>query len=111
MKSEAEKIAKIQARKEITIAGINAVSRLASNPVVELVGCVLLIETLQRFPAGQPILSSRLGTAVEITIPVLLALQQMAPYIPAIIEATGKSISGVIGDVKSIAPIAALAAA
>ena len=82
------KIAKINARRDLDLAQLRLFEELLKNPIIELVGAFVLIETLQRHPSSNPIIGNVQGTLMEAGVAGIISMQQIAPVLPHITQAT-----------------------
>jgi hypothetical protein len=105
--SEAYKIAKLNARAVREASQMEVFKEIVRSPAVELVAAFVAIEILQRIPSERPILGSMQGTLMETGIAGLIGLQQLAPLLPALLQAG----EGAADIVKSFAPMIASGAA
>jgi len=86
-------LAKLQVQRDLLLA-------VLSNPVIELVGAFVLIESLQRFPSERPIIGNVQGNLLEGAIGGIIAVQQLAPSLPYIVQAS----EGMTKGIGSLAP-------
>lgn len=100
--NDAVKVARINADRDKALAAIGLVKGLLTNPVIELVGAVVLVETLQRYPKDRPIIGNIQGNLIEGGIGAIIGLQQLAPLMPY--------VSSSISDITKLAAPLALAA-
>jgi len=101
MISAEEKVAKISAKKEISLARIELARDLAKNPILELVAGFVLVETLQRYPTGRPIIGNLQGNALEGLFAGVVTVQQLAPSLPYLTQAAGQ----LVGSLGKLAPV------
>lgn len=94
------KLAKLNHRHERDLAMINLIGKAISNPIIELVGGFVLVETLQRFPEDRPIIGNLQGNLMEAGIGGIITVQQLAPILPDISRMSGDTL-------KLLAPLAA----
>jgi hypothetical protein len=78
--SEAE-LAQIKADQQL-------LSDLLKNPIIELVGGFVLVETLQRYPKSRPIIGNVQGNLIEGGIAAIIMAQQLAPSLPYLVQGT-----------------------
>ena len=95
--------AKILAKAEKHKADVELMKALISNPVVEIVGAYVIIESLQ----ATKMIGNVAGTAAEAGCLAAVALQQLAPLAPYIAE----SAKGIGSTVAKVAPLLAMAGA
>lgn len=88
-KTESIRIAEIQSQTELAKA-------VLSNPVFELVGAVVLVEFLQRYPKSRPLIGNWQGNALELGIGGIITVQQLAPSLPYLTQA-GTDIFKMLG--------------
>lgn len=103
--NETVKVARLNARRERELAYLKLAGELAKNPIVELVGGFVLVETLQRFPAERPIIGNLQGNLIEAGITGIVMAQQLAPTLPYLVQGT----SDITKLLPAIAGLAAMA--
>jgi len=94
MTSDALRIAKINLKIERTRANNEMLKTMMSNPVVELIGAYVLVESLQK----AAVIPDKAGTACEIAIVAAVGMQQLAPLAPYIaqrVEGLGQGLAGI----------------
>jgi hypothetical protein len=108
--NEAMKLAKLNYKREKELAQLQAIREISktlmTNPIIELVGGFVLVETLQRYPTSRPIIGNLQGNVIEAAIAGIVSVQQLAPSIPYIAQGT----SDILGAVSKLAGPALLAA-
>lgn len=105
MPSEALKIARLNARRDVEVATLRAVQEIMRNPIIELVGGFVLVEWLQRFPANRPIIGNLQGNLIEAGIGGVVIAQQIAPMMPYLVQGTS-DLTKLLGPVMSAAAVA-----
>jgi len=88
MPSEAIRLAKLQNRVMLNVAGISLVESLIKNPVVELLAAFFIVEYYQKNPKNDPLIPPLAGTMLEASLVGAINLQQIASALPYISEAT-----------------------
>lgn len=101
------RIAKINARAMREKAELELMREIVKNPVIELIGAFVIVETLQRYPASRPIIGNWQGNILEGSIGGIIGIQQLAPSLPYLAQATG-DIMGAIGKIAGGAGMAAM---
>ena len=88
-KSDAVKIAEVQAQKEVLLG-------FAQNPMVALVAGVIILELAERAEITGPIIT----TSTEVGLVTVCVAQALAPLVPALLESTataGKALALIPG--------------
>ena len=99
MRSEAEKVARINATRDITLA-------MLKNPVIEILGAYIILESLQRMNFIKDNAWGNIEQGAAMTaITGVVTVQQIAPALPSILTAGGEALGAVTKALPALAAI------
>lgn len=90
---------KYQVKKQAEVETLRLVKDILANPVVEIVLGYAAIEMLQK----QGVIPGLAATIAEGGVLTTVAYQQLAPFMPQLIQSGGEIVSGLFKAIPSIA--------